>query len=109
MRALHLLVDDDPKIFADTLAAAFLSPEGAIALKTTPQMFQTLELRSLRAVFVLRQRYAEEELAKAVAHGVSQYVMLGAGLDSFAYRRPDLRQTLHVYEVDHPSTQHWKR
>jgi methyltransferase (TIGR00027 family) len=109
MRALHLVVDDDPKIFADPLAAAFLSPAQATALKTTPQIFQTPEMRSLRAVFVVRQRYAEDELAKAMARGVSQYVILGAGLDSFAYRRADLRQTLRVYEVDHPAMQQWKR
>src|SRR5215471_10346875 len=109
MRALHLLVDDDPKIFADPLAEAFLSPEQATALKTTPQAFQTLEMRTLRAVFVVRQRYAEEELAKALARGVSQYVILGAGLDSFAYRHTDLQQTVHVYEVDHPASQRWKR
>ncbi len=109
MRALHLLLDDDPKIFADPLAEAFLSPEQATVLKTPPQIFQTPEMRSLRAVFVVRQRYAEDELAKAIARGISQYVILGAGLDSFAYRRSDLRQTLHVYEVDHPSTQQWKR
>jgi len=109
MRAVHLAIDGDPKIFADPLAASFLGPELATALKTTPQMFQTPALRSLRAVFVVRHRYAEDELAKALARGVSQYVILGAGLDSFAYRRPDLRQTLHVYEVDHPATQQWKR
>lgn len=109
IRALHLLLDDDPKIFADPLALTFLGSERTTALKTNPQMFQTPALRSLRAVFVARHRYAEDELAKAVARGVSQYVILGAGLDSFAYRRPDLRQTLHVYEVDHPVTQQWKR
>src|SRR5262245_57777776 len=109
MRALHLLVDDDPKIFVDLLAAAFLGPEQAAALKAPPQRFQTPELRSLRAVFVARQHYAEDELAKALARGVSQYVILGAGLDSFAYRRADLQQTVHVYEVDHPASQHWKR
>ena len=109
MRALHLVVDDDPKIFADPLAAAFLSSEQATVLKAPPQAFQTPEMRALRAVFVVRQRYAEDELAKALARGVSQYVILGAGLDSFAYRRPDLQQTVHVYEVDHPASQGWKR
>ena len=109
MRALHLVVDDNPKIFADPLAAAFLSPEQATALKTSRQLLQTPEMRSLRAVFVVRQRYAEDELAKAVARGVSQYVILGAGLDSFAYRRSDLQQTLRIYEVDHPASQRWKR
>jgi len=109
MRAVHLLVDDDPKICEDPLALTFLGPEPTTALKSNPQVFQTPEFCSLRAVFVVRQRYAEDELARAVTHSVSQYVILGAGLDSFAYRRPDLMQTLRVYEVDHPSTQQWKR
>jgi methyltransferase (TIGR00027 family) len=109
MRAVHLLFDDDPKIFEDPLALAFLGPDQAAALPTTLPAFQTPEFRSLRALFVMRQRYAEDELAAAIARGVSQYVLLGAGLDSFAYRRLDLRQTLRVYEVDHPASQQWKR
>ena len=54
-----------------------------------------------------RSRYAEDELARAVAHGVTQYVVLGAGLDTFAYRNP--HPGLRVFEVDHPATQAWKR
>ena len=54
-----------------------------------------------------RSRYAEDELARAVAHGVTQYVILGAGLDTFAYRNP--HPGLRVFEVDHPATQAWKR
>ena len=54
-----------------------------------------------------RSRYAEDELARAVAHGVRQYVVLGAGLDTFAYRNP--HPELLVFEVDHPATQVWKR
>ncbi len=54
-----------------------------------------------------RSRYAEDELACAVAHGVRQYVVLGAGLDTFAYRNP--HPGLRVFEVDHPATQVWKR
>jgi len=54
-----------------------------------------------------RSRYAEDELARAVAHGVRQYVVLGAGLDTFAYRNP--HPGLRVFEVDHPATQAWKR
>jgi methyltransferase (TIGR00027 family) len=53
--------------------------------------------------------FAEDELAKAVTRGTTQYVILGAGLDSFAYRRPDLVRSLDVYEVDHPASQAWKR
>jgi leucine carboxyl methyltransferase len=51
----------------------------------------------------------EDELDQAIKHGISQYVILGAGLDSFAYRRPDLVDVLHVFEVDYPATQTWKR
>jgi methyltransferase (TIGR00027 family) len=54
-----------------------------------------------------RSRFAEDELARAVAHGVRQYVVLGAGLDTFAYRNP--HSGLRVFEVDHPATQAWKR
>jgi methyltransferase (TIGR00027 family) len=54
-----------------------------------------------------RSRFAEDELAHAVAHGVKQYVVLGAGLDTFAYRNP--HPGLRVFEVDHPATQAWKR
>jgi methyltransferase (TIGR00027 family) len=61
----------------------------------------------MRAFLVMRSRYAEDQLALAVARGVTQYVVLGAGLDTFAYRNPHRR--LRVFEVDHPSTQAWKR
>jgi len=57
----------------------------------------------------VRSRYAEDELEKAVRNGMTQYVLLGAGLDSFAYRRHDLVERLSVFEVDYPSTQQWKR
>jgi methyltransferase (TIGR00027 family) len=55
-----------------------------------------------------RAQYAEETLEKAVLQGVKQYVILGAGLDTFAFRRPDLMEKLEVYEVDHPATQEFK-
>jgi len=57
----------------------------------------------------MRSRYVEDELALLLKRGVSQYVISGAGLDSFAYRRPDLANVLKVFEVDHPATQAWKR
>src|SRR5262249_37536643 len=62
-----------------------------------------------RASFALRNRYAEDQLATAVASGTAQYVILGAGLDSFAYRCPDALRGLQIFEVDHPSSQAWKR
>ncbi|HEX5226116.1 MAG TPA: SAM-dependent methyltransferase, partial [Bryobacteraceae bacterium] len=63
--------------------------------------------RALRAFLAVRSRYAEDQLARAVERGVRQYVVLGAGLDTFAYRNP--YPELHVFEVDHPATQEWKR
>ncbi len=63
--------------------------------------------RSLRAFLVARSRFAEDHLAQAVARGVKQYVVLGAGLDTFAYRNPFSH--VQVFEVDFPATQAWKR
>jgi methyltransferase (TIGR00027 family) len=63
----------------------------------------------LRAFVAARSRYAEDELALGVRRGIRQYVILGAGLDTFAYRNPHPEDVLHVFEVDHPATQTWKR
>jgi len=62
-----------------------------------------------RAFMAARSRYAEDELHKAVQRGVCQYVILGAGLDTFAYRNSYPADVLRVFEVDHPATQAWKR
>jgi len=65
----------------------------------------------MRAFLVARSRYAEDNLSRAVKDGIGQYVLLGAGLDTFGYRNPywDLNPPLRVFEVDHPATQAWKR
>jgi methyltransferase (TIGR00027 family) len=121
MRAAHLLMDDDPKILRDELAvglsgfesemafrAALEAWRAEVAQRFTPD-FARFELNSLRAIMTVRNRYAEDELKIALQHGVTQYVLLGAGLDSFAYRRRDLSDVLRVFEIDHPATQQWKR
>jgi methyltransferase (TIGR00027 family) len=102
-RATHQLFDR-PLVFEDPLAVAILEPEVAAAL-TRESDFRGEE--RLRAFMAVRSRYAEEQLRAAVERGVKQYVILGAGLDTFAYRNPyaDLR----VFEVDYPATQIWKR
>jgi methyltransferase (TIGR00027 family) len=104
IRAAHLLWDDAPKIFQDPLALGLSGVESPGALQATRRTMQ-----DNYAGVLVRQRYAEDELATAVKSGVGQYVILGAGLDSFAYRRPDLATLLRVFEVDHPATQQWKR
>jgi methyltransferase (TIGR00027 family) len=114
MRAAHYLLDADPKILADPFARSFVGfSDDQVFLKELRKLyggaFDRLEFPKQRTYFVLRSRYTEDELEAAVARGVRNYVMLGAGLDSFAFRRPDLMRVLNVYEVDHPSTQTWKR
>jgi methyltransferase (TIGR00027 family) len=108
-RAAHQLLES-PRIFDDPLALAVIGAEAEAALRADPRVFQTPHRRRQRANIAARSRYAEDELAKAVRRGVRQYVILGAGLDTFAYRRPAADEAgLHVLEVDHPATQAWKR
>ena len=105
-RAAHQLYDR-PLVFDDPLAVAILGAEFSEDLRRTPQRADRPSSVALRAFLVARSRFAEDTLGAAVVKGATQYVLLGAGLDTFAYRNPyaDLR----VFEVDHPATQHWKR
>ena len=104
-RAAHQLLDN-PKVLDDPLALRIIGSEAANDLRSNPKEHHAFS-RAFRAFMAARSRYAEDELARAVAHGVRQYVVLGAGLDTFGYRNP--HPGLHVFEVDHPSTQTWKR
>jgi methyltransferase (TIGR00027 family) len=107
-RAAHLIVDDDPPIFADTLAETMLG-ERADELIAFHRAHGTHPILSgARAQVTCRSRYAEDRLAERVGQGIGQYVILGAGLDSFAGRSP-LAGRVRVFEVDHPATQEWKR
>ncbi|MQA21587.1 class I SAM-dependent methyltransferase [Rugamonas rivuli] len=106
LRAAHQLIDQ-PLVFDDPLALAVLGPEHAETVRSTPEKFDTGIMRVLRAAMAVRSRFAEDELAAALERGVRQYVVLGAGLDSYAYRDP--APGLSVFEVDHPATQRWKR
>jgi methyltransferase (TIGR00027 family) len=106
-RAAHQLLDS-PRIHDDPLALAILGAEQAAELRADPRRFENgLAAPFLRAFLAVRSRLAEDALARAVAGGVRQYVVLGAGLDTFAYRNP--HPGLRVVEVDHPATQAWKQ
>jgi methyltransferase (TIGR00027 family) len=105
-RAAHQLLDH-PKVLDDPLALSIIDAEAAQGLCTDPHNQQSAFARAFRAFLVARGRYAEDQLAKAIAQDVNQYVVLGAGLDTFAYRNP--HRNLRVFEVDHPATQAWKR
>ena len=105
-RAAHQLLDD-PRVHNDPLALAILGDTEAVAMRADPRRFEAGPVAPiLRAFLAVRSRLAEDMLAQAVAAGVRQYVILGAGLDTFAYRNP--YPALRVFEVDHPATQTWK-
>src|SRR5512136_1527069 len=108
-RAAHQLLDD-PKVFDDPVALSVIGKESASALQVDPLQFESTPLSSyLRAFVAVRSRYGEEELALGIQRGIRQYIILGAGLDTFAYRNLHSRGLLHVFEVDHAATQAWKR
>lgn len=108
LRAAHQLLDEEPRIFPDPVALPILGEAGRSMLRRNIDNYATEPMRRARAMTVIRARFAEEELERAMQSGTTQYVILGAGLDTFAYRRPDLTGRLRVFEVDQPGTQHWK-
>lgn len=108
-RAAHQLLDLPP-VLSDPLAIPILGAAAAGALRADPARFETSRVSPyLRAFMAARARFAEDQLAHLRARGIRQYVILGAGLDTSAYRDPSPERPLRVWEVDHPSTQAWKR
>lgn len=105
-RAIHQLVDH-PKVLDDPLALRILGEQTASELRANPLGFERPGTQGLRAFVVARSRFAEDQLALAIGRGARQCVVLGAGLDTFAYRNPF--PNIRVIEVDHPATQAWKR
>ena len=81
----------------------------AVRLKTVGITTKRLAARALRTHVVLRSRFTEDRLAQAIVRGITQYVILGAGFDTFAYRQPLWAKTLKIFEVDQPATQAQKR
>jgi methyltransferase (TIGR00027 family) len=105
-RAAHQLVDLPP-VFSDPLALRIVGADAATELREGRDEHAMAASTGLRAFIATRSRFTEDCLAEAMKRGVRQYVLLGAGLDTFAYRGP--REGLRVFEVDHPATQGWKR
>jgi methyltransferase (TIGR00027 family) len=107
-RAAHQLLDRPP-VLEDPIALAIVGERGVREIRAAPWRFNARLARHLRAFLVARSRLAEAALAAALRRGVRQYVVLGAGLDTFPYRNPYPARQLRVFEVDHPATQAWKR
>lgn len=105
-RALHVEVDGPPHVLEDTVGLKLAAPDQGWRDRGDMHPEGT---RMFRASIVARARFIEDLVAEQVQRGVDQYVLLGAGLDTFVQRRPDLASRLHVYEIDQPGTQVWKR
>jgi len=104
LRAAHQVLERG-RIFSDPLAVRILGPDAA---PLAPEADDTDARRRLRLFVAARARFAEDALATMVSEGPCQLVVLGAGLDTYAYRSP-FADRLPVFEVDHPETQAWKR
>lgn len=107
-RAAHQLLDR-PLVFEDPLVLKMVGAEAEAALRSGADRHAGNHAQSLRAFLAVRSRYSEDCLAESYARGVHQYVLLGAGLDTFAYRAATKFPRLTIFEVDHPATQGWKR
>jgi methyltransferase (TIGR00027 family) len=103
-RAAHQILESG-RIFRDPLAVRMLA-EGPDAIARRAELNPSS--RRMRLFIAVRTHFAEESLARAVEGGVRQLVILGAGLDTYAYRG-SLRDRVRIFEVDHPATQAWKR
>src|SRR5437763_2325649 len=104
-RALHVQVDPPPHVLEDEVGLKLAAPDEG--WRSRPDMSPFT--RPFRASIVARARFIEDLVAEQAAAGVGQYVILGAGLDTFAQRRPELASRLLVFEIDRPGPQAWKR
>jgi methyltransferase (TIGR00027 family) len=105
-RAVHLLSDPPPHILEDGIGLRLADPADGWRARGDMDPRGT---RRYRAGVLARARFIEDLVVERLAEGVGQYVLLGAGLDTFAQRRPDLADRLRVFEVDRPEPQAWKR
>jgi methyltransferase (TIGR00027 family) len=107
LRAAHQIFDARPLILDDPVAVGLVERSTEREILANAELLQSSAMKRLRSTFILRSRYAEDCLAEVAEH-VGQYVILGAGLDTFAYRQPAWAKPLRIFEVDHPATQRWK-
>jgi methyltransferase (TIGR00027 family) len=105
-RAMHVQVDPPPHVLEDEVGLQLAAPDDG--WRRRPDM-DPRATSGFRAAIVARARFIEDLVAGQAGHGVAQYVVLGAGLDTFAQRRPEIASRLRVFEVDQPGPQAWKR
>jgi methyltransferase (TIGR00027 family) len=105
-RAMHVQVDPPPHVLEDEIGLQLAGPDDG--WRDRPDMHPAGTSR-FRAAIVARARFIEDLVVEQAGRGVAQYVILGAGLDTFAQRRPEIASRLRVFEVDQPGPQAWKR
>jgi methyltransferase (TIGR00027 family) len=105
-RALHVAVDGSPHVLDDEVGLRLVAPDDG--WRDRPDM-DPVFTSGFRASIVARARFIEDLVAAEAVRGVGQYVLLGAGLDTFAQRRPEIASRMQVFEVDRPGPQAWKR
>ena len=105
-RAAHQLLDD-PLIFNDPIVIGLVPEASEPAIRDTLDDVGAPDPKLLRYMFAMRSRFAEDRLAQAAARGVRQYVMVGAGLDTFPWRQPDFAKTMQIFAADHPASLAW--
>jgi methyltransferase (TIGR00027 family) len=105
-RALHREVDAPPHVLDDEVGLRLVAPDAS--WRRRPDM-DPQGTRGYRAAIVGRARFVEDLVAERAGRGIGQYVLLGAGLDTFAQRRPEIASRLRLFEVDQPGPQAWKR
>jgi len=105
-RAAHQILDR-PRIFEDAVAVGLVPEASEQAIRDNADDHSSPVHVLLRALFAFRSRFTEERLAQAAARGVRQYVIVGAGLDTFPWRQPAFAKDMRIFFVDHPSTLAW--
>jgi methyltransferase (TIGR00027 family) len=105
-RAMHVLIDPPPHVLEDEIGLQLAAPDDG--WRRRPDM-DPRGTSGYRAAIVARARFIEDLVVEQAGHGVAQYVVLGAGLDTFAQRRPEIAARLRVFELDQPGPQAWKR
>ena len=105
-RAMHVRVDPPPHVVEDEIGLELAAPGDG--WRDRPDM-DPQATSGFRAAMVARARFIEDLIAERADRGVTQYVVLGAGLDTFAQRKPEIASRLRIFEIDQPGPQAWKR
>jgi methyltransferase (TIGR00027 family) len=109
LRAAHQILDPKPLILNDPAVLILLGPDAEERIRDAVDGYMAPEAKALRSHVVFRSRYSEERLKSSIDRGVSQYIIVGAGFDTFAFRQPAWAAHLRIIEVDHPDTHHLKQ